>query len=383
MTSLTGLRVLDITTSVAGPFATLILGDLGADVIKVERPVSGDDTRRWGPPFWNGESPHFTALNRNKRSVTLDLKDESDASVFGSLVDTADVLIQNLRPGALARNGFGYAACAERNPLLIYCEMTGFGSGGTLSDLPAYDPLMQAFSGLMSVTGDEHGEPARIPVSILDQGTGMWAAIAVLDALRDRERTGVGTHLEVSLLNTALMWQPAQFGNYFADRTVPQRLGSGTIGIYPYAAFPTDDGWLVIAAGNQSLWLALCEVLARPDLAVDPRFSDNPARVAHRDELSDEIAAALAGRTTACWADALTHAGVPCSPIHSLDQVAEHEHVAAIEAFGAIEHPNIEDFRTVKLPMRNNGRYPELRLPAPLLGEHQPRWLDSTDGFER
>jgi crotonobetainyl-CoA:carnitine CoA-transferase CaiB-like acyl-CoA transferase len=379
--SLTGIRVLDVTTSVAGPFATLVLGDLGADVLKVERPGSGDDTRHWGPPFWNGESPHFTALNRNKRSVALDLKDPADAATFGRLVDTADVLVQNLRPGALARAGFGYADAARRNPRLVYCDITGYGSGGPLSDRPAYDPLMQAFSGLMSMTGEEGGPPARIPVSILDQGTGMWAAIAVLDALRERDRTGAGTHLEVSLLGTALMWQPAQLGNHFADGTVPGRLGSGTIGIYPYAAFPTADGWIVVAAGNQSLWLRLCVVLDRPDLPADPRFAGNPDRVAHREELFAELAKALADRTSAEWVAALETAGVPCAPIHTLDQVVRHEQVTAIEAIGPVPHPRVPDFRTVRLPLRNRGRYPGLRRPAPQLGEHGPAWLD--DGETR
>jgi crotonobetainyl-CoA:carnitine CoA-transferase CaiB-like acyl-CoA transferase len=377
--SLRGIRVLDVTTSVAGPFATLVLGDLGADVIKVERPGSGDDTRRWGPPFWNGESPHFTALNRNKRSVALDLKDPDDAPVFGRLVDTADVLVQNLRPGALARAGFGYADAARRNPRLVYCDITGYGSGGPLSDRPAYDPLMQAFSGLMSMTGEEGGPPARIPVSILDQGTGMWAAIAVLDALRERDRTGTGTHLEVSLLGTALMWQPAQLGNHLADGTVPGRLGSGTIGIYPYAAFPTADGWIVVAAGNQSLWLRLCTVLDRPDLPADPRFAENPDRVAHREELFGELSKTLADRTSAEWVAALEAAGVPCAPIQTLDQVVQHEQVTAIDAIGAVAHPRVPDFRTVRLPLRNRGHYPELRLPAPQLGEHDAAWLDDRE----
>ncbi|MEU7814321.1 CoA transferase [Pseudonocardia sp. NPDC049154] len=374
--SLGGIRVLDVTTSVAGPFAALILGDLGADVLKVERRGSGDDTRRWGPPFWAGESPHFTALNRNKRSVALNLKDPADAETFGKLVDTADVLVQNLRPGALARNGFGPEEALRRNPRLIYCEMTGYGSGGPLADLPAYDPLMQAFSGLMAITGEDGGPPARIPVSILDQGTGMWAAIAVLDALRERDRTGSGTHLEVSLLGTALMWQPAQLGNYFANGTVPGRLGSGTIGIYPYAAFPTADGWVVISAGNQSLWLALCELLARPDLVTDPRFAENPDRVAHRDELFAELSKSLAERGTAAWVEALQAVGVPCAPIQTLDQVVAHEQVRGMGAIGAVAHPRIPDFRTVRLPLRNGGEYPALRRPAPLLDEHAPEWLD-------
>ncbi|TNC29442.1 CaiB/BaiF CoA transferase family protein [Amycolatopsis alkalitolerans] len=374
--SLDGVRVVDVTTSVAGPFATLILGDLGADVVKVERPGSGDDTRRWGPPFWNGESPHFTAFNRNKRSVVMDLKEPADAERFRALVDAADVLVQNLRPGAMDALGFGYDTLSATNPGLIHCDMTGYGSGGPLSDRPAYDPLLQAFSGLMSMTGEPGGAPARIPVSVLDQGTGMWAAIGILDALRRRERTGRGTRFEVSLLNTALMWLPAQFGNYFADGTVPRRLGSGTIGIYPYGAFPTADGSAVVAAGNQVLWTRLCGVIGRRDLIEDTRFADNPGRVDHRDELHAELAATLSTRPTAYWTESLGAVGVPCTPIQTLDQVAEHEQVKAIGAFGSVPHPAIPDFRTVHLPVRDADGYPALSRPAPGLGEHDSEFAD-------
>ena len=378
--SLDGIRVVDVTMSVAGPFATLILADLGADVIKVERPGTGDDTRGWGPPFWQGESCHFSALNRNKRSVELDLKDPEGAERFRELLATADVFVQNLRPGAIAGLGFGYAEVAALNPRLVYCDMTGYGSGGPLSSLPAYDPLMQAFSGLMSLTGEDGRPPSRIPVSVLDQGTGMWTAIAVLDALRTRERTGEGTHLETSLLNTALMWLPTQFTNYFAAGEVPRRLGSGTIGIYPYAAFPTATGHVIIAAGNQNLWTRLCTAIGRTELLADPRFDSNVDRVAHRDELFAELAATLSTRDSEHWVRVLDEAGVPCTPIRTLDEVAAHEQVAAIGAFQRVAHPRIPDYTSIALPIRDAGGYPQFRLAPPLLGEHTDEVLAELAG---
>lgn len=368
--SLDGIRVVDVTASVAGPFATLILADLGADVIKVERPGAGDDTRGWGPPFWQGESCHFSALNRNKRSIELDLKDPEGAAGFRDLLATADVLVQNLRPGTLAKLGFSYEEVARVNPRLIYCDITGYGPDGPLSGAPAYDPLMQAFSGLMSLTGEDGRPPVRIPASILDQGTGMWTALAVLDALRTRDRTGAGVHVETSLLNTALMWLPAQFTTYFAAGEVPKRLGSGTIGIYPYAAFPTATGHVVVAAGNQGLWTRLCETLDRRDLLEDPRFASNAERVDHRDELFGELAATLSTEDSGYWVRKLGDAGVPCTPIQTLDEVAEHEQVEALGALPRLPHPRIEGFRAVMLPIREDGEYPAFRLAPPLLGEH-------------
>ena len=309
--SLEGIRVVDVTMSVAGPFATQILGDLGADVIKVERPEVGDDTRRWGPPFWEGESCTFSALNRNKRSVVLDLKDDRDRESFVDLVSGADVFVQNLRPGSLTKLGLGHEEMRARNPRLVYCDMTGYGLEGPRASAPAYDPLMQAFGGLMSLNGEEGRAPARIPASILDQGTGMWTAIAVLDALRTRERTGEGAHVHTSLLNTALMWLPSQIMGYFAAGVVPQRLGSGTVGIYPYAAFPTSDSWVIIAAGNENLWQRLCSVIGREELTRDERFLLNPDRVAHREELFEELATTLRTSDGATWVQS---ARLPASP---------------------------------------------------------------------
>jgi crotonobetainyl-CoA:carnitine CoA-transferase CaiB-like acyl-CoA transferase len=368
--SLEGLRVVDVTTSVAGPFATQILGDLGADVIKVERPGRGDDTRSWGPPFWNGESASFLALNRNKRSIVLDLKNEDDRGHFRKLLADADVFIQNMRPAALAKLGLGHEEMSALNPRLVYCDMSGYGTGGPKSQMPAYDPLMQAYGGLMSLTGEQGRPPVRTPASILDQGTGMWTVIAVLAALRAREQSGRGAHIQTSLLGSALMWLPAQFVGYFAAGTLPERLGSGTVGIYPYGAFPTSDSYIIVAAGNQSLWLKLCETIGRQDLVVDPRFLQNPDRVAHRHELEPELARTLQEHDSEHWQTVLSAAGVPTSPVQTLDQVAADEHVNAIGGFVDVEHPRIEGFRMVNLPIQEDGEYPAVRLVPPALGEH-------------
>lgn len=373
--SLEGLRVIDLTTSVAGPFATMILGDLGADVIKIERPGVGDDTRHWGPPRWNGESCHFNALNRNKRSVALDLGTPEGIEAVRDLARGADILLENLRPGSLQRKGLGFDDLRSINPALIYVTISGYGPRGPRAESPAYDPLMQAYSGLMSMVGAPGSEPARIPVSILDQGSGMWAVIGALNALRSREATGEGSHVQTSLLGTALMWQPVQVANWYAGGALPERLGSGTIGIYPYGHFPTADSDIVIAAGNQRLWERLCSVIGADELVEDPRFLTNEDRVARRDPLRLLLAERLERRASREWIAALDAAGVPCAPINRLDQALADPQVAEGGFIADIEHPRIPGYRAVALPLEDEtgpvGRY----APAPDLGAHNEEIL--------
>jgi formyl-CoA transferase/CoA:oxalate CoA-transferase len=368
--SLQGIRVLDITASVAGPFATQILGDLGADVIKVERVDGGDDTRRWGPPFWAGESPMFLSLNRNKRSLALDVKSQEGHEVLRELVARSDVLVQNLRPGALAKLGFDYPRLHEINPRLICCDMTGYGHAGPLRERPAYDPLMQAFSGLMSLTGEPGGAPVRIPASLLDQGTAMWTVIGVLDALRTRETTGEGCQVQTSLLQTAMMWLPSQLLGYFADGELPVKQGSGTRVIAPYQAFPTADGHVIIAAGNDNLWRRLCSAIQHIDLAEDPRFSDNPSRVANREELAEALSETLRTRTTAQWQEVLGEAGVPVTPVRTVDEVVEDEQVQAVGILRHVEHPRIPDYTVINTPICRDGEYLGEPVAPPELGAH-------------
>lgn len=370
--SLRGLRVVDLTTNVAGPWATQILGDLGADVIKVERDT-GDDTRGWGPPFWPGsdESVSFSALNRSKRSIVLDLKTDEGTATLDRLIVGADVVIQNMRAGAFERLGYSWGRLQELNPDLVYADMSGFGHEGPRSHEPAYDPLMQAYSGLMSLTGEDGRPPVRIPVSVLDKGTGMWAVIGIFDALRKRDAGQGGTHLQFSLLETALAWIPGQLLGHVVTGRVPRRLGSATSGIAPYQAFETADGYLIVAAGNQRIWQRLCEVLERPDLVEDPRYVDNASRFQNLSELSDDLTAVFRTRVTDDWIDRLQAAQVPCSPINTVDKVVADDQVQALGTIERLPHPRGgHDYGVVHLPIRRGGDYHAIERLAPRLDEH-------------
>ncbi|MGM7671259.1 CaiB/BaiF CoA transferase family protein [Microbacterium sp. A93] len=364
--SLNGVTVIEIGTSVAAPFATQIMADLGATVIKVERFGTGDDSRNWAPPSWDGRSVTFLSLNRGKNSVVLDYKKPEGAEVLWELVRSADVLVQNLRPGALAKAGFSAEALRAANPGLIYCEMTGFGGTGPMADRPAYDPLVQAYGGIVSVTGDDGGAPARVPVSVLDMGTGMWTALSVLEALRRREVSGEGGHIELSLLQTALMWMSPQLQAVQAGNPKPQRLGSGFGGVVPYGAFPSaDEGFIFISAGNNATWNRLLAALEVPDADPIRAFADNAERVGARHQLND-LLSAITGRFTVKDMEArLRAAGVPHSPVNDIPQVLADEQVQSLEQIVPMDHPGISDFSVVNLPMTFDGQYPLDRPTAP------------------
>lgn len=366
--SLSGVRVVEIGTSVAAPMATQILGDLGAEVVKVERIGRGDDSRNWAPPHWDGESVTFLGLNRNKKSIALDFKDPRGLRVLEELVRRSDVLVHNLRPGALAATGLSAERIAELNPRLINCELTGFGSTGPRADQPAYDPLLQAYSGIVSITGDDASGPARVPVSLLDMGTGMWTAVAVFEGLRRREQTGAGGHVELSLLQTALTWVSIPLLSVAAGNGAPQRLGSGLAGVVPYGAFPTADGHVFISAGNDDLWARLCLAVDAPQLRAREGFGSNADRVRRRPEVTEELSAVTQRFSSEALLQRLVAQRVPCAPVHSLDQVLEDEQVEAIGALQSVGHPGIPDFRVVNLPMTFDGVYPPQEVPPPALG---------------
>ncbi len=378
---LDGIVVADLTQNVAGPFCTQTLGDMGADVIKIERPGRGDDARAWGPPFWSRESAVFVALNRNKKSLALDLKAEGGIEILKRLIRRADVFVQSLRAGVIGELGLDFAGATALNPRLVYCSITAFGTEGPLASLPGYDPLMQAYAGLMSVNGHPGQEPARVGTSLVDMGTGMWAALGIVAALRERDRTGRAVEVTTALFETALTWVSYHIAGYFGDGAVPQPQGSGTAMIAPYQAFPTADGYVMIAAGSDALFRRLADALGADALASDPRFVDNPSRVRHREALAQSVAALTRPLKTAEVVDRMRGAGVPASPILTIDRVLEEPQTAAGGLVMSAPHPRLRDYRTIGLPLRWDGQRPGVRRVPPLLGEDSAdvlTWLGYT-----
>jgi formyl-CoA transferase/CoA:oxalate CoA-transferase len=361
---LAGARVVDLTSSLAGPTATQLLAALGANVVKVE-PLAGDHARAWGPPFLEGKSAMFLAANAGKRSLAVELGDERGREIVLRLADDADVFLQSLRPGAADRHGLGAAQLRARNPRLVHCSIAAFGARGPLSDQPGYDPLLQAASGIMSVTGESEGPPVRVGLSLIDLGTGVWAALGVVSALYERERTGVGRTLELSLYETALSLLSTQLVGYLGTGEVPRRAGTAFPQIAPYEVFPAQDGDLMIVAGNDKLFAAFCGVLGVPELVADPRFLTNPDRVANRAELVALLKAQTSERSSAELLDALVAAGVPASPVHDVGEAARHPQT---EALGILQM--LGDFVTVATPLSADGERVRHQLPPPALGAH-------------
>ena len=378
---LEGLVVADLTQNVAGPFCTQILGDMGAEVVKVERPGRGDDARAWAPPRWGDESATFMAFNRNKRSLALDLKRDGGVEILRRLVRRADVFVQSLHAGAVESLGLDFAGASALNPRLVYCSITAFGTEGPLRDRPGYDPLMQAFGGLMSINGHPGQEPARVGTSIVDMGTGMWAALGIVAALRERDRTGRAVEVTTALFETALMWVAYHAMGYLGTGEVPQPQGSGTAMIAPYQAFPTTDGYAMIAAGSDALFAKLTTALGAPELARDPRYGDNPSRVRNRAALIEALSALTRQRSSAELIDALQEAGVPSAPIHSVDAALAEPQTKASGMLVAAPHPRIPDYASLGLPIRWDRERPQVRRVPPLLGEHSAdvlTWLGYT-----
>jgi crotonobetainyl-CoA:carnitine CoA-transferase CaiB-like acyl-CoA transferase len=378
---LAGIVVADLTQNVAGPFCTQTLGDMGAEVVKVERPGRGDDARAWGPPFWEGESTIFLAFNRNKKSLALDLKRDGGVDVLKRLVQRADVFVQSLRAGVIEELGLDFAAAAQLNPQLVYCSVTAFGSEGPLAAQPGYDPLMQAYGGLMSINGHPGQEAARVGTSIIDMGTGMWAALGIVAALRERDHTGRAVEVTTALFETALTWISYQAAGYFGDGVVPQPQGSGIAMVVPYQAFPTADGRAMIGAGSDALFQRLANALGDPELGTDARFADNPGRVRHRQALVAAISARTRELATADLLERLRTAGVPAAPILSIDRVLEEPQTKASGMILTAPHPRVTDYRSVGLPIRWDRERPGLRSVPPLVGEHSVdvlAWLGYT-----
>jgi formyl-CoA transferase/CoA:oxalate CoA-transferase len=370
VTPLAGLTVLDLTQNVAGPYCTQILGDLGADVVKVERPGRGDETRAWAPPMWGPEGALFLSFNRNKRSLALDVKVPAARPVLERLVRRSDVLVQSFRPGNAEALGFGASHARALNPRLVYCSVTAFGTRGPLREHPGYDPMMQGYTGFMRLTGHPGQPPARAGTSLVDMGTGMWAALAILAALADRGRTGVGGEVTTALFDTALAWIPYQLMGYLATGEVPQPQGSGAAMIVPYQAFPTAEGWLMITTPTDALFGRLCEALGRPELAADPRYRTNPDRVRHRATLVPQLEALTRPLSSATLLERLRAAGVTAAPVQTVDQVVSDPQTKASEMLVSTPRPDIPDLATVALPVRFGDARPAPRRPPPRVGEH-------------
>lgn len=362
-----GLTVIEISNSVAAPFAGQIFSELGARLVKVEKPA-GDDARGWGPPFWEGASAYFQALNRNKLSVVCDLRDADHVeSLTDFIVAEADIVIQNLRPGQVEKLGIDGATLLALKPSLIYCNLGAFGREGPLKEKPGYDPLMQAFGGIMSTTGEPDRPAVRVGASLVDMGTGMWSVIGSLSALLERQQTGRGRIVDVSLFETASCWVSLMASQYLASGQLASRQGSGASGIVPYKGYVTRDGEIVIAAGSDKLFRKLSTVLNHPEWAEDSRFIDNPSRVQNQTVLYAKIEALIADNTTAHWIEALESAGIPCSPVNDLAQMLAHPQTAAL---GLVQDVPGTAMRFLGLPLSFDGARPKPRSAPPKLGEH-------------
>ncbi len=386
--ALSHVRVLDLSRVLAGPWATQLLGDLGADILKVERPGSGDDTRRWGPPFLEGteDAAYFLCANRNKRSLTVDFTRPDGQALVRRLAAGVDVVVENYKVGGLAQYGLDHASLAAEHPRLVTCSITGFGQTGPYAQRAGYDFLVQGMGGLMSVTGRPDGEPGggpqKVGVALTDVLTGLYASTAILAALAHRDRTGQGQHIDLALLDVQVASLANQAMNYLVGGQVPQRMGNAHPNVVPYQDFPSADGHFIIAVGNDGQFARLAEAMGRPDWATDPAYATNAARVTNRAALVAAIGALSIGRPAAAWIARLEQAGVPCGPINTLADVFADPHVAARGTRLAMTHGSGAELALVANPIRMSATPPGYRLPPPSLGEHTRAVLAAQLGLD-
>jgi crotonobetainyl-CoA:carnitine CoA-transferase CaiB-like acyl-CoA transferase len=370
MRALDDVTVLDLSHALAGPFASTMLADYGAEVIKIETPGAGDMARAWGPPFYADEAAYFVNLHRNKKSVAIDLKHPDGKALFFRLLERADVVLENLRVGAVQRLGIDYASVRERNPRIVYCSVSGFGQDGPYRDRAALDLIVQAESGMISVTGPPGGPGVRAGVSIADIGAGMFSAFAIVTALHARERTGRGQFLDVSMLEGQLSILQGVAGAYLADGIVPGPWGTAYAAVLPYQTFRTKTRDLALGVGNEKLWRTFCGLIERDELAADPRYASNAARVANRASLIDSLQQVFLTKPYEEWETILMRGGVPVGAINTIDRVVEHPQVAARGSLVECEHPVAGKVRVVGPPVRLSETPADVRRPAPLLGQH-------------
>ena len=370
MAPLDGIRVIDLSRVVSGPLCTMNLADMGADVVKIEEPGRGDESRAFGPPFLGGESPYYLSVNRNKRSCTVNLKRDAGKAILWRLLDTADVVVQNFRPGAMARLGLDYDAVAARHPRLIYCSISGFGDSGPDAVRPGYDLVVQGESGLMDLTGEADGPPTRIGTSIADLTAGVMAAQGITLALYARQTTGRGQHVKIAMLDAVASLLTYNAGNYFATGESPTRRGNDHPSVVPYQTLRAKDGWMNLAVANDSLWVRYCDAIERPDLREDPRFATAPERVNHRDTLVPIIVALTAARTVQQWVDLLGAAGVPCGRIRNVAEVCTNPQLTERGKVVNRPHPTAGIVTMIGLPIELSDTPGRIQTAPPLLGEH-------------
>ncbi|MEH7480865.1 CaiB/BaiF CoA-transferase family protein [Neobacillus drentensis] len=375
--ALDGIRILDVSRVLAGPFCSMILGDLGAEVIKIEHYASGDETRGWGPPFVNGESAYYLCANRNKQSMTLNLKSEEGKKIFSKLAYTSDVMIQNFKSGTLEKMGLGYSQLKAINPGLILASITGFGSTGPYKDLPGYDYIIQAMSGLMSITGEPEGTPVKVGVAIADVLTGLYTCIGILGALQHRNQTGEGQEIDISLMDCQISSLINVASNYLCSGVIPKRLGNRHPNISPYQVFNTIDGELVIAVGNDEQFKRFAAVLGRPELAEMEEFIHNEQRLKNNDKLVAICEELLSKKPKKEWKERLDVVGVPNGPINTIAEMFENPQIKAREMIVEMEHPLIDHLRLTGSPLKLSATPVTMRRHPPLFGEHTESLLES------
>lgn len=368
--ALEGFKILDLSRVLAGPYCTMILGDLGAEVIKVEAPGGSDETRKWGPPFQNDVSAYYLCANRNKKSITVDLKSAEGIEIIKQLVRESDCIINNFKTGTMERFGLDYDTLSRINPEIVYCSITGFGETGPYKNMPGYDFIIQAMSGLMSITGDSTSGPQKVGVAITDILTGLYACIGIQSALLERVDSGKGQKLDISLYDSAVSALVNIGSNYLMSEDVPQRLGNTHANIVPYQTFETSDGEMVIAVGNDNQFKRLCSILGKPNLANDERFATNPKRVAFREALIPILQSAFHEQTTSYWHEQCTTNNIPCGPIQTLNQVANDPQLQARDMFIKANHPTAGEIKMIGSPLKLSRTPVKVRQHPPNAGEH-------------
>jgi crotonobetainyl-CoA:carnitine CoA-transferase CaiB-like acyl-CoA transferase len=374
---LEGIKVLDLSRALAGPYCTLMLADMGADIIKLEMPGRGDDSRAWGPPFVEGESAYFMSVNRNKKSLTLNLKNEKSKEIIYKLIKDSDVLVENFRPGTMEKLGLGYKQVKELNSKLIYASISGFGQDGPYKILPGFDQVLQGMGGLMSITGEPNGPPIKVGIAVADIAGGMFAAYGITLALFNRERTNKGQMIDVSLLDSQIAWLTYRAGSYFATGVIPHPLGSGHPTIVPYQAFKAKDAYINIAAGNDQLWEKFCKATGLEKIIKNPRFATNAKRVENRDDVVKIIGEIIKDKYVEEWIQILRDTGVPCGPIYNMENLFSDPQVLHRNMVKELEHPKVGKIKVTGVPIKLSDTPGEILTAPPVLGQHTNEILTS------